>query len=1158
MQDKDSAAEPTGARCKQPNKGVMEEELAFPADGQSECGKQTQRPILRHRGCTGRDKCFGICNAAETATSRAVRRFAVDGQHATETGSAIEVRGRLMLAEVENRQGSTFDAVTRLRHESSIAGDGVHGDPYQPTRDRGFKGDSAFPPPSRSTTAHPGSLGSSVTAAVEDYEKLSRDYVWWLPTTSRVTQLASRKVLDEPKVNRQFENTLRCVLSTSRMRECGGATEITAEAIQKSTEFCEPLPVCKQGQLVDRVNLSEGLGRRQDVCVKADSSDRSSVQPELPEVYSLGSLHDAEWHYVRGRAPSTQDSKTSHTRTFQTAGKPPAITAAVHGVGLGASVNAVGCPSNIVSAPVDVSSALRRLQRQNRRTGASDDTASDERASKARRPMVRLFSRTPQLERLKQRQKRTLSLSVGQHPSDQDPPKAECSVRTTSRVASLASVARSCMQRRLSAGMGNEIGRPLLTSRNSRSVHHVFFRVSSGKRRSFQKPPTENGSATEASENGKTASSRTSSSGTITDKCAPYTVGEYGYRECDYSKDVALADLEKKQLNANRAAALGEASAMVAGTQDIDGQDRRLLHRVDPARLLRVSCSKCFSDDQTRQTRFADVNRPIVCEERFSSRYFRKKGDASGAPGSWLAGDAGSTVFSRRLACMLVREVQRELRYGFYPTCTRASMMWVSLLGSILFLSIGAWLTVEDERHVECRLNYESETLQEGGSRYSLLSITADLCSGRLHSLRLNTTRPDEKSSSYESGKRGSRWSSSDEREASREPSGPSNSRRSRGSQFEESFPDDSRSRGTRKNAARRRAVGFSASSSAPLSYFFNVPPPARQPVPQTNENASVVSELSGPYIYVYIEMDRFYQNDAQVVWSRKDEQLAGKVFTDPRDLKECEPAVTAVVDNVTKILHPCGVLAWNVFTDRFQFLDAVPDDSIDAGPVRPLVLEQNQDVLLNSFGDWRKRFKNPPADVRAKYRDRVYFWMSLSDNDDGKDMYKTREEAKAELLMDRLNYEEAGEMVENGHFIQWMHTAPFGKWRKFYGRIRGPVKLPLFAYIAVTYDVKQWRGKKAIVLVQPSRFSGRTQFLGSAYLFFGILLVIVAGYSMWRKCGHVSEEDDLRDLRWRARRKGGKKEENEKVAGESETKTPHSTVPTQCKEMSQKPSSIK
>ncbi|CBZ53417.1 putative transmembrane domain-containing protein [Neospora caninum Liverpool] len=366
-----------------------------------------------------------------------------------------------------------------------------------------------------------------------------------------------------------------------------------------------------------------------------------------------------------------------------------------------------------------------------------------------------------------------------------------------------------------------------------------------------------------------------------------------------------------------------------------------------------------------------------------------------------------------------VNQWRKESVYGVYPIWTLSATMWVCIIGTILCLALGAWLIVEDNRHVECRLNYEDETLQEGGSRYSLLSITADLCGSR----------------------------------------------------------------------------------------------------------NSDLTELTGPYVYVYVEMENFFQNDAQILWSRNEAQLAGKIITDPSELSDCDPVVTAVVNNVTKILHPCGALAWNVFTDRFQFLDAVPDDAVDSGPVKPLVVEQSQDILLSSL-DWRSRFKNPPAEERAKYRDQVYFWMSQVDNDDGQDMYKSREEAKAELLMDRLNYEEAGEMVENGHFIQWMQVATFGTWRKLYGRIKGPVELPLFAYIAVTYDVKQWRGKKAIVLVQPSRFGGRTQFTGITYLVFGCILGVFAIYMLWKRWYKTDAlaDDAVKDIRWRAGSRKGKK----------------------------------
>ncbi|PHJ25516.1 transmembrane domain protein [Cystoisospora suis] len=369
-------------------------------------------------------------------------------------------------------------------------------------------------------------------------------------------------------------------------------------------------------------------------------------------------------------------------------------------------------------------------------------------------------------------------------------------------------------------------------------------------------------------------------------------------------------------------------------------------------------------------------------------------------------------------AASFVRHVQAEATYGCYPIWTLSVTLWICLIGSALFLALGAWLLAEDDKHVECKLNYEDETLQEGGSRYSLINMTPEHCGQRGDTL-----------------------------------------------------------------------------------------------------------VLKGPYIYVYVEMEGFYQNDAQVVWSRNERQLAGEIFTKAEDLRSCEPVVTAIVDNETKILHPCGVLAWNVFTDRFQFLDAEPDDAVDSGQIKPLLVEQGPSVLLKSM-DWQKHFRNPPLAERAKHRSTVYFWMSQVDNDDGEDMYKSREEAKAELLNDRLNYEEAGDMVENGHFIQWMYVSTFSSWRKLYGRIRGPIELPIFAYIAVTYDVKLWRGKKAIVLVQPSLFGGRTQFIGIVYIVFACILAIFATYMLWKRFFRKEEyaNDAFKDIRWRFNRRTKKK----------------------------------
>lgn len=338
-----------------------------------------------------------------------------------------------------------------------------------------------------------------------------------------------------------------------------------------------------------------------------------------------------------------------------------------------------------------------------------------------------------------------------------------------------------------------------------------------------------------------------------------------------------------------------------------------------------------------------------------------------------------------------MKQVQHETYSGLYPMFSMNVILFLSLLGSLFFISLGVWLLIENESHVECKLYYHDTTLQEGGaSRYLLRGISSRHCSRE-------------------------------------------------------------------------------------------------------------VDILSDTQIYVYVEIENLYQDDAQVLWSRHDKQLAGKIYTNAKDLSSCSPLVTAEVDNVTKVLHPCGALAWNVFTDKYQFLEGAPDGDNDQVPLKPISLNQTQAFVLNSL-DWRHAYRNPPPEERLQVLDQVYFWMSPADNDDGQDMYKSREEARAELLADRLNYEEAGDMVENAHFIQWMQAAPFSRWRKLYGRLAGPIHLPLSAHITVMYDVSSWKGKKAIILVQKSRFGGETLFIGVAYIVFGSVLTLLAVYVLWKK----------------------------------------------------------
>ena len=92
-----------------------------------------------------------------------------------------------------------------------------------------------------------------------------------------------------------------------------------------------------------------------------------------------------------------------------------------------------------------------------------------------------------------------------------------------------------------------------------------------------------------------------------------------------------------------------------------------------------------------------------------------------------------------------------------------------------------------------------------------------------------------------------------------------------------------------------------------------------------------VPTQIEGP-IYVYYELDNFYQNHRRYVRSRSYKQLMGQALTVEDIATDCEPIVTnadlapyitRAVDNTllsaSAPAHPCGLIAKSLFTDSFS-----------------------------------------------------------------------------------------------------------------------------------------------------------------------------------------------------------------------------------------------
>lgn len=242
--------------------------------------------------------------------------------------------------------------------------------------------------------------------------------------------------------------------------------------------------------------------------------------------------------------------------------------------------------------------------------------------------------------------------------------------------------------------------------------------------------------------------------------------------------------------------------------------------------------------------------------------------------------------------------------------------------------------------------------------------------------------------------------------------------------------------------------------------------------------------DVSGP-VYVYYQLEHYFQNHRRYYESRSIQQLQGNNLDENEVELDCSP----LYKNGSLLLNPCGLIANSFFNDVFELNTYESTNGNLVFDSSNIAIYSDENTLYKQVSGFQYVIVDDTSvscssvnlpDTCKSYTDPstgTSYLFNYPDDDTTQYLY--------EAYPDQISPIDG---VTDQHFIVWMRPAMLPTFRKLYGQISGDFNSgdKLVFNVTANFEVQSFDATKSLLITNLGPSGSKNRFVGQAYVVAG------------------------------------------------------------------------